>query len=227
MQGNKRTEENIYEFINEHINDYDRLSLRHKSDIIGRLIKGCKNCRVRYETGLAPVPSLVNPNSLAVFVGRSPSRIEATTGELFPAKSSIGNIFDSYLNVLGLSREDISILNMVNCHTKGNAPPQRDCINRCKAFKYFEFEAIASYRILFLLGNDACEWVLGDNSLGVLSLLGDVCAARIGGNRVIIVPMLHPAHLMVDSEYKDSVYKVLLHVSNIVKQLKNQISTAN
>ena len=139
--------------------------------ILEKLIRGCKN--KLYETELSPVPPIINEDSFAVFIGRSPNKTEAINNELFPEGTAVGKLFQQYVTTLGLGKSEVSIINMVNCYSRSNRPPEQQSINRCVAYKKFEFELIGdNYKVVFLMGNDACRWVFGLNAPGVMPRLG-------------------------------------------------------
>ena len=41
----------------------------------------------------------------------------------FQRGTAVGKLFNSYLSILGLGKSEVSVMNMVNCYTRGNRPP--------------------------------------------------------------------------------------------------------
>lgn len=220
MYRNIPTEEAIESFLLSRVPKYYIKTPEDRAFIINKLQRGCHNCKLCYETKFSPIPSILNPNSFAVFIGRSPCKTEALVNELYPQGTSLGSLFEQYLSRLGLGKSEVSVINMVNCYTSGNRPPEQQCINKCIAYKRFEFEVIGnSYRVVFLMGNDACRWVFGLNSPGVLSSLGEIYEVK-EPRPIIFIPIIHPAHLLIQPEYKQDVEKVLKKSREIINKIK-------
>lgn len=221
MYGNPIIEEKIQEFVYKYVPNYDEKSFSDKKMVLEKLIRGCKNCSLHYETPFSPIPSIINENCTAVFVGRNPNRTEAQENKLYPEGTNVGNLFEKYLSLLGLSKSEVSVINMANCYAKNNRPPEQEIINKCIAFKKMEMDLIGdSYVVVFLMGNDACRWAFGLNSPGVLSVLGDVYYTQIKGRNVAFIPVLHPSHLLIDPSYKNDVYTVLVKSKEIIDKIK-------
>ena len=121
----------------------------------------------------------------------------------------------------------MAVLNMVQCHTKGNRPPEFECVKKCCAFKRFEFFYIGRFKIMFLMGNDAIHWLYGRNHPGVLSTQGMVYSTVLRPEsfdlgfeqEVIVIPVIHPNHLVMNPEMRDSVSNILKVARQIVNQL--------
>ena len=194
MYGNPVIEEKMEEFILKNIPDYHTRPLEDKRMVINKMIRGCHNCSLYYDTNYDPIPPIINEGSFAIFIGRSPSRVEAKTNELFPKGTSVGAVFDKYLSQLGLARSEVSVLNMANCYTQNNRPPQQECINRCVSYKKFEFPLIGDdYQVIFLMGNDACRWMFGLSPRSSLSTHGEIYIANINGKPRTLIPIIHPS----------------------------------
>jgi DNA polymerase len=92
-------------------------------------------------------------------------------------------------NVLGLSRSQVYIANVVKCRPPGNRKPQNDETDICKTFLFRQIAAIRP-KLLLVLGGTALEAVL--HRTGILKERG-----KEGDFRGIpAIPTLHPAYLL-------------------------------
>ena len=57
--------------------DFDDREFKDKKIVLEKLVRGCKNCSLCYETNYNPVPPVLNESSFALFIGRSPNKTEA------------------------------------------------------------------------------------------------------------------------------------------------------
>ena len=161
MYGNPAFEENILKFLNSRM-DYDKLSIEQKLVVIKKLQLACKSCKLHYSNDHANVPSVLNPGSPFLFIGRNPNGTESKEGSLYPEGTQQGNMFKKYLSFLGIGEGEISILNMCQCYGTSNRPATQEEINKCVAYKKFEMDIIGdNIRIIFPMGQDSLKWVLG------------------------------------------------------------------
>ena len=195
--------------------------------ILTNMVLACKSCKLSVETEFSHCAPIYVRNPIAVCIGRSPSRAEAKCNQIVASETQCGRVFDQYLHVLGLSRSDVAVLNAVQCHTRGNRPPESECVKKCSAFKKLEFYYINRFKILFLMGNDAVYWLYGRNHPGVLNVQGMVYNTMLRPEfldlgieqEVIVIPVVHPNHLVINPELRSSVSNILKVARQIIKQL--------
>lgn len=216
---NKQVEDKVDQFIYSKVPDFDSRSFNDKKLIISKLIRGCKSCKLAYESGFSPVPSVLVKDCFAVFIGRNPNKLEAKNNELFPPNTGLGSTFESYLRLLGIERSESSILNMANCYCSGGRSPEFECVSQCVGLKKKEFEIIGDkYRAVFLMGNDACKWLLGVDQ-SVVNLQGKVYTIK-SPREISLIPIMHPSHLLIDQSYREDVQKVLKGVRSEIERLR-------
>lgn len=218
-------EEKLEDLIAEKIPFYEGLSFEKKVKVVQKIIKGCKGCKLSVETPYHPMAPLIKEGSQILFVGRNPRKEEYQKGSLFSAETQVGQIFDKYLNLLEVSREEISIANMVNCCTHGNRPPESFVINHCSAFKKLEWDLLEpTITVVIPLGTDALHWVRGGTQ-DILTILGEYYykQALFGKRDILIIPVLHPAHILIDPSHAESVFKILTKGKDLIeKQLERR-----
>lgn len=210
--------EKIYSLVENKAN-WSKLPVEDKNNIVQRLIKGCRNCKLSSVCDYSPVPSILVPNSRAIFIGRNPTKSEAQVQELFPERSHLGRIFGQYLTYLSLSISECSVMNVANCYVKGGFSPTPAEFTRCIGIKPLEWEIIGDkYEFIFPLGNDGVKYVLGTKAPGVLNLIGKYFTREINGREVKIVPLPHPSYVQIQPELKQEISSVLKEIGNSVIQ---------
>lgn len=222
MYNNPVLEKKIEDFVLSKIPNYHEKSWEEKKVIYENLVRACRNCSLRYDTGYNSIPNIINKDSFALFVGRNPCKAEAMVNAIVSAESKQGILFKKYLSILGLGESEVSVLNMACCHGKGNRPPTQSEINRCVAFKKMEMSLVGDkYKIVFAMGNDALRWFFGINAPGVLQSIGDVYKVVINGREVVIVPVLHPSHVLIEPERKEDTIQILKRSRDIIMSLRD------
>lgn len=221
MYDNPLLEGQIEDYLMSKVPDYNDRSWKEKKVLHEKLIRSCKSCNLCYETAFKAVPPIINRGCFAVFIGRNPSKTEAIHNEMFPEGTSQGNVFRKYLSILGLGQSEVSVLNVAYCTTKGNRPPEQEKINRCIAYKKFELALMGdSFKIIFAMGNDALKWLFGLNSPGVMQSIGDLYTIHYRGRDIVVVPIIHPSHLLMEPELNVDVGKILKKSAELIKDLK-------
>lgn len=223
LDRNLAQEHKLRSFIEERLPEFNNLSWDKKKIVYEKVVRGCRSCSLFYDTKFNPIPNRVTKDSFALFIGRNPSKGEAEVNEILTQESQQGVLFNKYLSVLDLSLSEVSVLNMACCRGRGNRPPTFEEISICSGFKGLELELIGdSYQIIFAMGNDAMYWIFGRNSNGVLSSLGKVFEVEINGREVVVVPIPHPAHVLIDSSLKVDTAEILKVSRDLIRDLRNK-----
>jgi DNA polymerase len=102
-----------------------------------------------------------------------------------------GQLLGELLAEVGLAREEVFICNVLKCRPPGNRDPQPDEIDACKPYLYKQVELIEP-RVVCTLGNFATK-LLTRSSRGIMSCHGKPQEHELGGRRVRIYPLCHPA----------------------------------
>jgi DNA polymerase len=124
-----------------------------------------------------------------MFVGEAPGRVEDEQGLPFVGRA--GQLLNELLAEVGLERKDVFITNIICCRPPGNRDPLPDEIQACKPYLYRKFELIQP-RVVCTLGNFATK-LLTRSSRGIMSVRGRPQVHQLGGRRVYVYPLCHPA----------------------------------
>ncbi len=124
-----------------------------------------------------------------MFVGEAPGFHEDKQG--FPFVGQAGKLLDRLLGGIGLSRDDVYIANVIKCRPPGNRDPQPDEIEACEGHLFRQLE-IVEPKLVATLGNFATK-LLSGKPHGITRVHGRPQKASVGGRRVTLYPIYHPA----------------------------------
>jgi DNA polymerase len=140
-----------------------------------------------------PVFGEGNPSAKIVFIGEAPGRNEAKTGR--PFVGTAGKILDTLLASIKLSRDKVYITNLVKDRPPKNRAPLPNEVRWYAP--YLEKEIfIIQPRIIAPLGRHAVDYILkkvGIGNPGIGKVHGKIFKGNMGGLKVNIIPLYHPA----------------------------------
>ena len=168
------------------------------------LRKGARNC----------VFADGNPAARVMIIGEGPGREEDQRG--LPFVGQAGRMLDRMFAAIGLARDAadaesaLYITNTVPWRPPGNREPTPEELAMLRPFLARHVE-LAAPDILVLMGNVACQAVLGQR--GILKLRGTWHEA-LGR---LALPMLHPAYLLRNTDAKRDAWADLLSLKARLK----------
>ena len=124
-----------------------------------------------------------------MFVGEAPGFHEDKQGVPFVGQA--GKLLDKLLGGIGLERSEVYIANVLKCRPPGNRDPQPDEIESCEPHLFRQIELIQP-RVVATLGNFATK-LLSGKPTGITRVHGQDQEVTLGGNRVLLYPLYHPA----------------------------------
>jgi DNA polymerase len=151
-------------------------------------VAGCTKCRLA-QGRTQVVFGVGNPDADLMFVGEAPGFHEDQQGKPFVGQA--GKLLDTLLARIGLSREDVYIANVLKCRPPGNRDPQPDEIEACEGHLFRQIELIRP-KVVATLGNFATK-LLSGKQIGITRVHGTEQPTTIGGSRVLLYPLYHPA----------------------------------
>jgi DNA polymerase len=146
----------------------------------------CALCNTRTQT----VFGVGSPTAQWLIVGEAPGADEDRQGEPFVGRA--GQLLNSMLRAIGLTREQVYIANVLKCRPPGNRDPAASEASEC--LPYLEQQiALLKPKIMLAVGRIASQNLLRtDRTLG--SLRRQVHA--FGASQVPLVVTYHPAYLL-------------------------------
>ena len=130
-----------------------------------------------------------DPAADLMFVGEAPGFHEDQQGVPFVGQA--GKLLDRLLGGIGLSRDRVYIANVLKCRPPGNRDPQPDEIEACEAHLFRQVELVRPI-VVATLGNFATK-LLSGKPLGITRVHGYEQETTLGGRRVLLYPLYHPA----------------------------------
>jgi DNA polymerase len=90
-----------------------------------------------------------------------------------------------------MTRDEVFVANVLKCRPPGNRDPQPDEIESCEPHLWKQIELIRP-KVIATLGNFATK-LLSGKPLGITRVHGVEQEVVLGGNRVVLYPLFHPA----------------------------------
>jgi DNA polymerase len=163
-------------------------------------VSGCTRCRLA-QGRTQVVFGSGNPHADLLFVGEAPGFHEDKQG--LPFVGQAGKLLEQLLAKIGLARSDVYIANVLKCRPPGNRDPQPDEIEACESHLFRQIELIEP-TVVATLGNFATK-LLSGRPLGITRVHGQEQETTIGGRKVLLYPLYHPAAAL----YTPAMLKVL------------------
>jgi uracil-DNA glycosylase len=160
----------------------------HELTVLGDAVASCKKCRLS-QSRTQVVFGSGHPDADLMFVGEAPGFHEDQQGVPFVGQA--GKLLEKLLAGIGLAREDVYIANVLKCRPPGNRDPQQDEIEACESHLWKQIELIRP-KLVATLGNFATK-LLTAQPTGITRVHGQEREVDLGGNRVMLYPLYHPA----------------------------------
>ena len=161
-------------------------------------VRDCQACRL-HEGRRQVVFGAGNPAADLVFVGEAPGRDEDIQGEPFVGLA--GQLLTRIIQAIGLSREDVYILNVIKCRPPQNRNPLPDEVAACRPIIEKQLDCLQP-RVICALGTFAAQALLRTDERisrlrGRFHPIGDI----------LVRPTFHPAYLLRNPQDKRKVWE--------------------
>ena len=154
----------------------------------GDAVAGCTRCALA-KTRTQVVFGSGAPDADLMFVGEAPGFHEDKQG--VPFVGAAGQLLGKLLAGIGLTREDVFVCNVLKCRPPGNRDPLPEEIEACEGHLFHQIELIRP-KVVATLGNFATK-LLSGKPLGITRVHGQEQEVVLGGSRVLLYPLYHPA----------------------------------
>jgi uracil-DNA glycosylase family 4 len=154
----------------------------------GDAVAGCTRCALAAGRTQVVFGS-GSPSADLMFVGEAPGFHEDKQG--IPFVGAAGQLLGKLLAGIGLTREDVYVCNVLKCRPPGNRDPQPEEIEACESHLFRQIELIRP-KVVATLGNFATK-LLSGKPLGITRVHGQDQEVVLGGSRVLLYPLFHPA----------------------------------
>ena len=161
-------------------------------------VRDCQACRL-HEGRRQVVFGTGNPDADLVFVGEAPGHEEDVQGEPFVGRA--GQLLTRIIQAIGLTREDVYILNVIKCRPPQNRNPQPDEVAACRPIIDKQLACLKP-RVICALGTFAAQALLRSDERisrlrGRFHPMGDI----------LVRPTFHPAYLLRNPQEKRKVWQ--------------------
>jgi uracil-DNA glycosylase len=160
----------------------------HELAVLADSVAGCTKCRLA-QSRTQVVFGSGHPDADLMFVGEAPGFHEDKQG--IPFVGQAGKLLDRLLAGIGLTRQDVFVANVLKCRPPGNRDPQPDEIQACESHLWRQIELVQP-KVVATLGNFATK-LLSGRPVGITRVHGREQEAVLGGSRVLLYPLYHPA----------------------------------
>jgi uracil-DNA glycosylase len=160
----------------------------HELTVLADTVAGCTKCRLS-QGRTQVVFGSGHPDADLMFVGEAPGFHEDKQGVPFVGQA--GKLLERLLAGIDVAREDVYIANIIKCRPPGNRDPQPDEIEACESHLWKQIELIRP-KLVATLGNFATK-LLTAQPTGITRVHGQERVVVLGGNRVLLYPLYHPA----------------------------------
>jgi DNA polymerase len=150
---------------------------------------GCVKCPELAAARQTVVFGAGNADADLMFVGEAPGANEDRVG--LPFVGQAGKLLDKLLGEIGMSREEVFVVNVLKCRPPNNRDPHPVEIENCQDYLMRQIELIEP-RVVATLGNFATKLLRGDPA-GITRVHGRPEVRTIGVRAVRLFPLYHPA----------------------------------
>lgn len=155
-----------------------------------------------------------NPNATLMFVGEAPGAQEDEQG--VPFVGAAGQLFDKYLDAVGIKREEVYIANMLKCRPPHNRDPLPEEKDAC--FPYLKEQIrIIKPKMIVCLGRIAAMRLIKEDfkitkEHGIWTIKGDFLMSAV----------YHPSLLLRDPSKREEMLKDMIGVRDRLYKIEGR-----
>ena len=181
-------------------------------DALSTAVAGCTRCAL-HQTRTQTVFGTGDRHSHWLVVGEAPGAEEDKQGEPFVGRA--GQLLNSMLGSIGLSRQQVYIANVLKCRPPANRDPQLDEVLNCEPHLLAQI-ALLRPRIILAVGRIAAQ-----NLLKVTTPIGKLRGQRhvLGPTGIPLVVTYHPAYLLRSPADKRRAWQELMLARQVYQAL--------
>lgn len=172
----------------------------------------------RKEKDYLPVIGEGSLRATIVVIGEAPGEEEAKSGKPFQGRS--GKRLDEGLEILGVTRPEIFITNIVKDRPRRNRNPRPDEIALYAPFLDRQIVTIKP-KVIVTLGQFSTDYIMKRYKVGVADKItnihGQAFLANLGYGDVLFVPFFHPAYTLYNSSKKELFFRDFSNLRKLVK----------
>ena len=147
------------------------------------------------------------------FVGEAPGFNEDKQGIPFVGRS--GDLLNKMLNTIGLTREDVSVINIIKCRPPENRTPTKKEMQICGNLWLDRQIEYLKPKLIVTLGRVALQYFFPG-----LPMTRNKGKIQFFNSKIPVMPIFHPAYVLrnghaMDDEYREDFAKIKKFIDNI------------
>lgn len=194
------------------------MSKKEFMEAVANEVTVCRKCEL-WKTRRNAVSGEGSLDAAILFVGEAPGYWEDVKGR--PFVGAAGKVLDTLLADISLSRSTVYITNVVKCRPPENRAPLPVEVETCTPYLSRQIKIIQP-GIIVTLGRHATSYVLSEAGLkeavGITKLRGRVYSVKLFELSVSVLPTFHPAAVLHNPKYKDSLERDFHFLKSLVKK---------
>ena len=171
----------------------------------------CEKCAL-YKTRTNVVPGEGSPKAEIMFIGEGPGKNEDEQGR--PFIGAAGKLLDKLIELIGLTRKDIYIANVVKCRPPGNRDPLPKEVDACRPWLDQQIEIIKP-KLIVLLGRHSMDRFLPNQKISI-----DHGKPKRHNGQVYF-PIYHPAAALYRNSLLEDLEKDFKKIPKVLEIIEN------
>lgn len=185
---------------------------------IGTRVISCTLCEL-HKGRTKAVPGKGSIRAQVMMIGEAPGEAEDKAGEPFVGRA--GKLLDKVIALIGLSREEVYITNLVKCRPSNNRAPTETEIASCSQYLLAEISLVKP-RVVVTLGKYPTAYLLSQTGIKFKKLSevrGKLREIQVGQVKFNIYPMFHPAAALYNPRLRSALEREARELGHIVRNL--------
>lgn len=177
-------------------------------------VSQCVACSLS-KTRTQTVFGVGNENADLMIIGEAPGFYEDKQGEPFVGRA--GQLLTAMIEVLGFTRNQVYIANILKCRPQNNRDPQPEEVATCTPFLNQQIDFVKP-RLILAVGRIAAHYLLKTKS-SLESLRNKIY--RYGKDDTALIVTYHPAYLLRNPADKQKAYTDLQFTQKTLQNMQN------
>jgi len=192
-------------------------------DAIAAEVRVCERCRLSAARTNA-VPGEGSPDTEVVFVGEGPGQNEDRSGR--PFVGAAGALLEELLRMIGWSREEVFITNVVKCRPPNNRDPEPDEIAACAPYLQRQLQALDP-ALLVTLGRFSLQTFMPGDRISRVHGTERPIDPATGARAAVGYAMYHPAAALRQGALKETMQRDMAAVPEILIRARARRGSAD
>ena len=191
-------------------------------EAIAAEVRDCDRCRLAQGRTKA-VPGEGDPDTEVVFVGEGPGQNEDRQGR--PFVGAAGTLLEELLGMIGWTRDDVFITNVVKCRPPHNRDPEPDEIAACQPFLRRQLEVLDP-ALLVTLGRFSLQTFMPGDRISRVHCTERAIDPASGARAATGYALYHPAAALRQGSLKETMQRDVAAVPEVLIRARAERASA-